>query len=88
VAKSASGERWVAERIGFPWTDCPEAVRAEFLRRYEREAGFVTLPLEATYRLLAALGEPAKTYSLRGIPHGWRTGSPHVKRIPIVRCAI
>lgn len=39
--------------------DCvPEALRAEFQQRYERQPGFVELPLQATYRLLDALGQP------------------------------
>ncbi len=37
----------------------PETVRAEFLARYRPEDGStLKLPLEASYRLLAALGEP------------------------------
>jgi CRISPR-associated protein (TIGR02710 family) len=37
----------------------PETVRAEFLARYRPEdGGTLKLPLEASYRLLAALGEP------------------------------
>jgi CRISPR-associated protein (TIGR02710 family) len=36
----------------------PASLREEFRRRYERVTNFVTLPLQATYLLLEALGQP------------------------------
>lgn len=42
-----------------PVTAVPEEVRSEFLARYrEDDPGFLRLPLEGSYRLLAALSEP------------------------------
>lgn len=44
----------------------PEALRAEFRQRYERQPGFVELPLQATYRLLAAMDQPeGKQFAVR-----------------------
>lgn len=46
-----------ADRV--PIEQIPETVRTEFLPRYRPEDGMtLKLPLEASYRLLAALGEP------------------------------
>lgn len=48
------------ERV--PLATIPEPVWAEFRARYrEAEPGFLALPLEGAYRLLAALGEPEGT---------------------------
>lgn len=46
-----------------PIDQVPEPIRADFLARYRQdEAGTLQLPLEAGYRLSAALGEPEGQY--------------------------
>ncbi|RMH08539.1 MAG: TIGR02710 family CRISPR-associated protein [Nitrospirae bacterium] len=65
AAQAAIFRRLGCETSAVPATQIPEALQKDFVQRgYESQPGTFQLPLEASYRVLAALGEPEGVHFL------------------------